>query len=143
VPTSGVRFPARFDPDTWERDLARSTPAGRTAAETAKRDYVRDGVPRSHLKRCQVEGRDGTSLPDCAKVYVPHPNGRWGMVFKVIVNDGRPRLELLAFGVRHHPKQAHALSVYDLANERATEITAKDLRTKKPPTTPNDQTQES
>jgi hypothetical protein len=28
----GRRFPVRFDPDPWEDDLARSTPAGRTAA---------------------------------------------------------------------------------------------------------------
>jgi hypothetical protein len=38
--TTGVRFPARFDPDTWERDLARSTPAGRAAAEAAKAEIT-------------------------------------------------------------------------------------------------------
>jgi hypothetical protein len=59
MPTPGIRFPVRFDPDAWETDLARSTPAGRTAAETAKADYERSGVPREHLRPCDPEGRDG------------------------------------------------------------------------------------
>ena len=49
---TGARFPARFDPDTWETDLARSTPAGRTAAETAKAAYERSGVPSQRLRPC-------------------------------------------------------------------------------------------
>ena len=130
MPTSDPRFTARFDPDTWETDLSRSTPPGRAAARTARRHYERNGVPRSHLRPCQVEGRDGTKLPDCAKVYVPHPNGRWGIVFKFTIIDRRPRLELLSFGVRHQPKGSHAPNTYDFANQRANEITAKDLRDK-------------
>ena len=39
MPTSEPRFPARFDPDPWDEDLARSTPAGATAAQNARRDY--------------------------------------------------------------------------------------------------------
>ena len=46
---TGVRFPAQFDPDAWERDIERSTPAGRDAAESVKRDYERSGVPREQL----------------------------------------------------------------------------------------------
>ncbi|HEY5344591.1 MAG TPA: hypothetical protein VIJ66_13145 [Solirubrobacteraceae bacterium] len=128
--STGVRFPAQFDADAWERDLARSTPAGRNAAERAKRDYERSGVPREHLRRCEPEGRDGTNLPDCAKGYVPNPNGKWGIMFKIVVIDGRVRLEFLSFGVRHHPKGSQAPNVYDLAGERVAEITATDLREK-------------
>ncbi len=127
---TGVRFPAQFDPDTWKKDLERSTPAGRVAAESAKRDYERSGVPREHLHPCDPEGRDGNHLVHCLKVYVPHPDGKWGIVFKVIEVDDRLRLEFLAFGVRHHPKGSHALNIYDLAGERAAEITATDLREK-------------
>lgn len=118
MPTSEPHFPARFDADIFDEDTAHSTRAGRTAAEAARRDYERDGVPRLRLKPCEAEGRDGTNLLDCAKVYVPHPDGRWGIVFKVIVNDGRPRLDFVAFGVRHHPRESNALDVYDIAHLR-------------------------
>ena len=120
MPTSDAdpRFPARFDDATFSEDLAVSTPPGVAAANTARADYERNGVPVSNLKPCEYEGRDATNLPDCAKVYVPYPDGKWGMVFKVIVNDGRPRLESVAFGVRHHPKGSHALTVYEIAHNR-------------------------
>jgi hypothetical protein len=134
MPTSEPIFPARFDPDTWERDLARSTPAGRAAAEAAKVEYERDGVPRSHLKPCEPEGRDGTKLPDCAKTYIPRPDGKWGIVFKIVIAENRVRLEFISFGVRHHPKGSHALTTYDYASKRVAEITAKDLRGEKPDT---------
>lgn len=41
--------------------------------------------------------------------------------------DTRPRMDFLAFGVRHHPKRSHALTVYDIADERVAEVTARDL----------------
>jgi hypothetical protein len=133
--TSKPRFPARFDPDAWETDLARSTPAGRTAAQAARSDYEPGGVPRSHLKPCEPEGRDGNNLVNCAKVYVPHPDGQWGMVFVLKFEpNGRPVLMFLAFGVRHHPKGSHALNVYDYAGARLLEITARDLRAQDPGT---------
>jgi hypothetical protein len=134
VSTSGVRFPARFDPDAWETDLARSTPAGRAAAENAKRDYAKNGVPREHLQACDPEGRDGTRLPHCVKAYVPHPDGRFGMVFEWVIHPTGPRLRYLAFGVRHHPKGSHALTVYEIAHARLIEIIAKDLRGEDPDT---------
>lgn len=115
---SEPRFPARFDPDPWDEDLAHSTPAGRTAAEAARRDYEPDGVPRSHLRPCEAQGRDGTSLSDCAKVYLPSPDGRFGMVFTIDRKADKPALEFLAFGIRHHPKGSHAPTVYELAHRR-------------------------
>ena len=136
MPTSEPIFPARFDPDTWEQDLARSTPAGRAAAESTKADYEPSGVPREHLHPCDPEGRDGNHLANCLKVYIPHPNGKWGMVFEAVEVDSRLRLEFIAFGVRHHPKGSHAHDVYDLAGERVAEIVARDLRGKQPDTPP-------
>lgn len=85
-------FPAHFDQDAWEEDLARSAPAGRRAAEAARRDYERDGIPVEHLRRVQGHGSDGTVLPGCAKVYLPTPAGRYVMVFRAIKVEGRPRL---------------------------------------------------
>jgi hypothetical protein len=118
MPTSGLCFPARFDPEVWEEDLARTTQAGRTAAERARRAYERIGVPRSDLRPCNAEGPLGTALPRCLKVYLPPPAGRFGMVFRAIQVERRLRLELLAFGVRHHPPDSNALTVYQLAHQR-------------------------
>lgn len=119
-----MRFPARFDPDAWEADLARATRAGRVAAENARRDYAKNGVPREHLRPCDPEGRDGTSLPHCVKIYLPQPAGRFGMILKFVEVDGRVRLDFLAFGVRHHPMGSHSLTVYEIAHRRLLKTTA-------------------
>lgn len=111
-------FPAYFDQTAWEEDLARSTPAGRQAAEAARRDYERYGVRLEHLRRVQEHGEDGTVLPDCAKVYLPPPAGRFGMIFRAIRVEGLPSLAYLAFGVRHHPRSAQRPTVYQLAHQR-------------------------
>jgi len=111
-------FPAHFDPDGWEEDLSRTTPAGREAAEATRRTYERDGIPVEHLRRVEGEGRDGTVLPDCAKVYLPRPVGRFGMVFRAIKIDGRLHLAYVAFGVRHPPKDSRRPTVYQLAHQR-------------------------
>ena len=69
--TSELRFAARFDPDAFREDMARTTPAGRDTAEAAKRRYEASGIPRSELRPCDQEHRDGTQLPQCLKVYLP------------------------------------------------------------------------
>jgi hypothetical protein len=102
----------------FDEDLAHSTPAGQTSATIARRKYETSGVPVAHLKPCEPVGRDGTELPNCAKVYVPHPDGKWGMVFRAIMVDGKVHLHCLAFGVRHHPEDSHAQTVYDVAHQR-------------------------
>lgn len=77
-----------------------------------------NGVPRSHLKRCDDEGRDGTHLPHCFKVYLPQPDGRFGMIFTIDRQADEPALVFLGFGIRHHPKGSHALNVYEIADRR-------------------------
>lgn len=111
-------FPAHFDEDAWEEDLAGATPAGRAAAEGARVEYERDGIPFEHARRVQEHGDDGTVLPNCAKVYVPPPAGRFGMVFRAIIVNGRPHLAYLAFGVRHHPRDSRRQTVYQRAHVR-------------------------
>lgn len=98
--------------------MARGTPAGRQAAEVARRDYERSGVPVEHLRRVQEHGHEGTVLPDCAKVYLPPPAGRFGMVFRAIRVEDGPRLAFLAFGMRHHPQDSQRPTVYQLAHQR-------------------------
>jgi hypothetical protein len=98
--------------------MARTTPAGRDAAEAARRRYEASGVPRSELGPCDPEHRDGTKLPQCLKVYLPPPTGRFGMVFRFVISDDVPRLDYLAFGVRHHPADSNAPTVYEIAHRR-------------------------
>jgi hypothetical protein len=113
------RATAQFDADAWEEDLARTTPTGCQAAEAARRDYERHGVPIAQLRRVAQHGHDRTILPDCMKVYVPAPDGRFGMIFMLKFQpDGRPVLMFLAFGVRHHPRDSQRPTVYQLAHQR-------------------------
>jgi hypothetical protein len=116
--TSELHFAARFDPDAFREDMARATLVGREAAEAARRRYEANGIPRSELRPCDSEGRDGTQLPQCLKVYLPPPAGRFGMVFKFVVAGDGARLDYLAFGVRHHPPSSHAPTVYEIAHQR-------------------------
>jgi hypothetical protein len=111
-------FAARFDPEAFREEMARTMPTGRVAAEAAKRRYETSGVPRSELRPCDPDHRDGTKLPQCLKVYLPPPAGRFGMVFKFVIADDGPRLDYLAFGVRHHSPGSIAPTVYEIADRR-------------------------
>lgn len=115
---SQARFPARFAPGAFSRDVAAAGDAGAAIARAARREYESRGIPTSQLKPCHAEGRDGTNLAHCVKSYLPQPDGRWGIVFKVQIVDGRPRMDFLAFGMRHHPPGSHAPTVYQIAHER-------------------------
>jgi hypothetical protein len=98
--------------------MARTTASGQKVAEVARREYETNGIPRSDLRLCDPSGRDGTELPQCLKVYLPPPVGRFGMVLKFVVTDEGPRLDYLAFGVRHHPHGSNAATVYEIADQR-------------------------
>ena len=118
MPVSEHRLPARFDPDSWNEDMRRTTEVGRAVAEHAKRSYARRGIHLTELRPCQPEGRDGADLPNCAKIYLPPPNGRFGMVLSIDRAAGRPVLVYVAFGARHHPRGSNAATVYQLAHRR-------------------------
>lgn len=95
--------------------------SGRAGAETlrgARSGFERDGVEIKALRRCDSEGRDGTELPACFKVYLPAPNGKFGMVFRFIRDSEGLALRYLAFGVRHHPRDSNAQTVYEIAHRR-------------------------
>lgn len=84
-------------------------------AHAARRRLEADGAELVEFKRCDPDARDGTSLPNCVKTYLPGPDGRWRMVFEVLRDTATGRLVLsyLAFGVAHpeHPWQP---SVYQV-----------------------------
>ena len=92
--------------------------SGRRVAAAAREHYERDGVSLDELHPCEAEGRDGTRLAGCVKVYLPPPAGRFGIVFRVRAFAEGPRLIGLAFGARHHPASSHAPTVYELAHQR-------------------------
>ncbi len=113
-------FPVGFDEDALIEDLGR-LPA---SAEIALREFRKElnrkgGIPRSRLRACQAEGRDGTKLGGCIKTYVPWPDGRFGAVLVAVKHPRRPMaLRAFAFGIRHHPHESNAETVYDVAHRR-------------------------
>lgn len=101
-------------------DLARLGRSGVMAFAELGRDVDRlGGLPRGRLLACEAEGRDGTRLPSCVKTYVPWPAGRFGAVMLAVSHPERPvGLRVIAFGARHQPRDAHALTVYQIAHRR-------------------------
>jgi hypothetical protein len=49
---------------------------------------------------------------------VPQPDGKWGIVFEWVIHPTEPHLRYLAFGVRHHPHDSRAPTVYEIAHRR-------------------------
>jgi hypothetical protein len=114
----GARFRVEFDDATFAEDIAHNSPAGRTVAHDERDELTKDGLSPERLKACEAEGRDGTQLPGCGKIYIPAPDGAWGMVFQLRIDENqRPFLACLAFGLRH-PTGPGALSVYEVADRR-------------------------
>jgi hypothetical protein len=113
-------FPVGFDDDALDEDLNRLPASAEIALREFRRELRRQGgIPLSRLKKCQAEGHDGTRLPGCVKTYVPWPDGRFGAVFVPAKHPSRPlALRTVAFGVRHHPPESNAQTVYEVADRR-------------------------
>ena len=62
------------------------------------------------------------------KVYLPPPAGKFGIVFEIDRQAGSLVLAYLAIGVRHHPLDSHALTVYQLAHKRLNESAKEETR---------------
>jgi hypothetical protein len=113
-------FPVGFDEDALSEDME-WLPA---SAENALREFRKElrrlgGIPKSRLKVCHDESQDGTMLGGCVKTYVPWPGGRFGAVFVAVTHPSRPMaLRAFAFGVRHHPRESNAETVYEIAHKR-------------------------
>jgi hypothetical protein len=112
------RASALFDDAAFTEDLNRASEAGQTTALAARNDYEQNGVPLADLRACAGEGSDGTLLANCVKVYLPRPAGIFGMVFRIERREEKLLLAYAAFGVRHHPQEANASSVYEIAHRR-------------------------
>ncbi len=113
-------FPVGFDDDALDEDLNRLPASAEIAMVEFRKELRRHGgIPLSRLKKCQAEGRDGTKLPGCVKTYIPWPDGKFGAVFVAVRHPNRPMaLRAIAYGVRHHPREANAATVYEVADRR-------------------------
>jgi hypothetical protein len=108
-----ARAPALFDDAAFDEDLKRASDAGRKVALAARNDFEQSGVSLEDLLACDEEGPNGTALMHCVKVRLPHPDGKFGMVFRIELRNGKSVLAFAAFGVRHHPPDSNAPTVYD------------------------------
>ncbi len=117
-PKRGAAAQVIFDEHAWREDMARTTSSGRTVAEETRYDYEQNGCPIEDLLACDSEAQDGTRLPGCAKVYLPPPTGKFGLVFEIDRQAGSLVLGYLSFGMRHQPRRSHAQTVYELADQR-------------------------
>jgi hypothetical protein len=119
-----LRLPIRFDDRAWAEDMAATTHVGQVVAERTRREFERRGVLASDLKPCAAHGQDGTCLEHCFKVYLPTSSNpmtaKFGMVFELRKDASTTKavLVFLAFGMRHHPRHSHALTVYQRAHAR-------------------------
>jgi hypothetical protein len=113
-----------FNEDAYAEDILRCGRNGAAVLRETRSRFEAGGVEIAKLRSCEAEGRDGTKLPGCFKVYRPEPDGKFGMVLRFTIpkkGSGKkdaPRLRYLAFGVRHHPKGSHAETVYGIAHRR-------------------------
>lgn len=114
---AGPRFDVRIVDEVLTEDLARCTSAARASIEPTVAELREKGAPREWLRRCEEEGRDGTRLGGCVKLYIPPPAGRWGAVLTADEEASRPALMLIAVGERH-PAQSWKPSVYEIAHRR-------------------------
>lgn len=112
------RAPALFDDAAFAEDLQRASDAGTEVALAARKEFEGEGVPVGSLLACDEEGSDGTELRHCVKLRLPPPDGKFGMVFRIEQRQERSVLVFAAFGVRHHPLEANAPTVYEIAHSR-------------------------
>jgi hypothetical protein len=69
---AGPVVPVLFDEHAIAEDLSHLPGTARVALDTFRRELDRDnGLSLLRVKRCDAEGRDGTNLDRCLKLYVP------------------------------------------------------------------------
>jgi hypothetical protein len=107
-----------FNEGAFAEDTMRSGRAGAKVLRETRNQLEREGVEIKTLRRCESESREGVKLPACVKLYLPPPSGKFGMVLRFVRDNEGLALRYLAFGVRHHPHDSNAPTVYDIAHRR-------------------------
>lgn len=81
---AGPRFEVCVVDEVLSEDLARCTSAAWAAIEPLVATLREKGAQVSWLRRCEVEGQDGTRFGGCLKLYIPQPAGQWGARFLLV-----------------------------------------------------------
>jgi hypothetical protein len=92
--------PVRFDDRIFGEDLAYTSVTGIAVARLTRHRYESQGIPVAELRITEQRGPHGAVLPRCLKVYLPPPDGPFGMVFRLMVDGDGAHLQYLAFGQR-------------------------------------------
>ncbi|HVW45771.1 MAG TPA: hypothetical protein VHA76_01860 [Solirubrobacterales bacterium] len=116
--------PVRFDREEWAQEVERldERSESRIQAEKAIRE-IESGKATLDLRLCEGSGGDRTSLPGCAKLYLPlgrqgASDAPFGFVFQLAQDpDGGLVWNFLAFGERH-PDNSATRTVYERAHKR-------------------------
>jgi hypothetical protein len=96
-----------FDEGLWAEDLERASKRARGIARETRARLESHGQYLGALRRLEPAGPLG--LPNCAKTYLPPPNGKWGMVFQAAVDEaGRPYLATWRSGCATRPRAPEA-----------------------------------
>jgi hypothetical protein len=94
--------PVVFDEPTFKEDLEYTNVTGIAIARLTRHRYESKGIPVGELRLTEEKGPGGAVLPRCLKVYLPPPDGPFGMVFRLMIDNdtGTAHLRYLAFGRR-------------------------------------------
>lgn len=113
-----VILPVAFADRSLAYDLARLPLLAHTLLSQLRAEVRRDGgLPATSVRRCDPEGRDGTQLPNCVKLYMPEDENKWGLVLLARRIRDRPIVFVaFAYGVRH--PTGTTPSVYQIAHRR-------------------------
>jgi hypothetical protein len=111
------RFAVRVEERWLSDDLEHASDAGNAALGPAIEELQSEGVAADSLRPCEDDGRDGTQLGGCTKLYIPEPAGQWGAVFTIDREASKVALVVLAVGERH-PSAPGRPSVYEVADRR-------------------------
>ena len=111
------RYRVRVDPDALATDQHRAPRAARNVLVALARE-LDSGTLEGQLRACDAEGRDGTQLAQCVKMYRPQPAGRYGVVLECRADADGFYLAYLAFGERHPSRESGCASVYEVAHQR-------------------------
>lgn len=67
------RFRAVFAEVAWREDMRRyrANPGAKDLALRGRQAAEAKGIDKDELENCEAEGRDGTRLANCVKLYLP------------------------------------------------------------------------
>lgn len=116
------RLTVRFDDAVWREAVRGFSGRAWQIAASARTETEQHGISLADVLPCEADGRDGTRLAGCAKLYLPFGDGPaserpYAFVLQ-LARDGDASLvwAFVAFGVRH--PEPGVRSVYERAHRQ-------------------------